>query len=64
MGTYINNNGETVYIQQRDDGSYDVNVEGGAATTYGEDVVEHVYNDFDLHDVDLGEDGIYPEPDI
>jgi hypothetical protein len=62
MGYYENSRGEIVIIERQDNGSYDVRVEGGEITNYGEDIAEHVYNDFDLHgqtlydDADIGSD--------
>ena len=58
---YQSNDGRTITIEPNDDGSFTVSDDEGRSRTYGENVAENIYQDWDLHGVDLTSSGVPPD---
>jgi hypothetical protein len=63
MPTFTSNNGVDVTIEQNDDGSFSVSNDNGDSRDYGADVAGNIYQDWDLHGVDLSEANVPSDPD-
>ena len=63
MYEYQSNDGRTITIEQNEDGSFTVSDNEGRSRTYGENVAENIYQDWDLNGVDLTYSGIPPNSD-
>ena len=60
---YGTNDGRTITIEPNEDGSFTVTDNEGRSTTYGENVAENIYQDWDLHGVDISDSGAPPDPE-
>ena len=58
---YQSNDGRTITIEPNDDGSFTVSDDEGRSRAYGENVAENIYQDWDLHGVDLTGSGVPPD---
>lgn len=60
---YVANDGHTVTIERNEDGSFTVSDDVGRSRTYGRDVAENIYQDWDLRGQDLSDSGMPEDVD-
>ena len=60
---YQSNDGRIITIEPNEDGSFTVSDDEGRSRTYGENVAENIYQDWDMHGVDISDSGVPVDPD-